>query len=301
MDIDAYNPLEEASQDNGRVLPQGCNNVYEANILYPFDRVPEWYHWFFWPMQGRIFKGAVSPTTLLRCALIDTFSQRKFNGIEKEMIMGHYVSCPDDSNILAMRPLNQFLMNMKSSSSHFTMFHLCKRSMAAFELEEANDKDVLHELFRARSMITLPCSINDAYLFDELRTLRLCDLRFRKGENYGSVPPVRFSPPTPGAVDTSCLQAMLIYVNTGNHAGKLTVPWLLRHKWAEACALSALGFYLYSAFHLSGQGPPDFRPDFSDPIPNGRIPWHDIFSFSDPECKTLALPENGQSSNQSRN
>jgi len=66
-----------------------------------------------------------------------------------------------------------------------------------------------------------------------------------------------------------------------NTTGRVDEHGLFRHRHVELCGYGAVALHLFSHFHIVGQKPPDFTPDFLDPNHTefGRQDWYRMHLF----------------------
>lgn len=71
------------------------------------------------------------------------------------------------------------------------------------------------------------------------------------------------------------LEALVFLSNQGktNKTGRLDQQAAFRHRLPELCCVGALGFYLFSHFHVLGNLPPDFSGEI------GSRSWYKIILF----------------------
>lgn len=71
------------------------------------------------------------------------------------------------------------------------------------------------------------------------------------------------------------LQALVFLSNQGktNKTGRRDQQAAFRHRLPELCCIGALGFYLFSLFHILGNPPPDFSGEI------GHRTWYEILLF----------------------
>ncbi|KAF5381020.1 hypothetical protein D9615_004052 [Tricholomella constricta] len=151
-------------------------------------------------------------------------------------------------------------------------------SRASVSLLQSSHKTIhqVHLSLRDRAMLLV--STSTAYRGDNLRRLLLSDLGFR------------FVPMVDVSLDTRVMAA-IFRSNEGktNTTGRIDEQGTFRHRAPELCAVGALGFYLFSQYHLVTTDVPRFEPDFTHPQAGefGYREWYTTLLFPGAKGKEM--------------
>lgn len=82
-----------------------------------------------------------------------------------------------------------------------------------------------------------------------------------------------------------------------NTSGRIDEQGALRHRYPELCVIGALGFYLFSRFHILEKSPPDFKPVYkqNDPQDMGVRAWYGLHLFPGGDGETSEMSYESES------
>ncbi|KAF5377311.1 hypothetical protein D9615_006350 [Tricholomella constricta] len=176
-----------------------------------------------------------------------------------------------ESNAQAKEPQRlteaQELKAFGAASDTYTQEELIRIS-SSFLDQRHGTKPQTHLAMRDRCMILI--SAATAFRGDNVRRLLLSDLYSR------DVPMVEIGL-------NAKVMALVLMSDQGktNTTGRIDEQAAFRHRLPELCPIGALGFYLFSKFHVVNNSIPNFAPDYEDPRGGGigLRSWYQIHLF----------------------